>query len=795
MPIEADTRWIIDNNLSNKHWILNPNDKNRNVFFEGDIPNVELNKKLKQLGKRPDYILWDNNTNTPLGIIEAKKGGGDISTAFPQAIEYATILNAPLVFVMNNSYCQTKFITNKENQSNGKPLFINENEVNELIREIEALQFLRDNTNSIYTIDKEVIISRQELIRIFKNLNDVLRGEGLTAGIERLNEFANVLFVKLFCEKNNKLEIWNTFKTTADELLINTFNNSMQTLIKDYDTELFTPLQIKKANTLRDLICRLDKLRFSSINQDVIGDAFEYFLQKATASGNDLGEYFTPRHIVKTMVRLINPLFKEKVYDPFCGTGGFLTESFNYIKENTILDDDKKKTILSKETIYGNEITQNARLCKMNMILHGDGHSGIKRCNTLENPVDKLYDCIITNMPFSQTIVNKVLNHKTGKVEVVNTITGLYENGLAKNNGDGVCLLHCFRAVKDGGRMALVVPEGVLFKKELAPVRKHLLDNAELKTIISLPAGVFEPYTGIKTDILYFVNCHTGRTKDKIWFFEAKSDGFTLNKHRKPTQENDLKKVNFINFKKDNENDIKSIGFELLDFEKVKENNYNLCGAVYRGIDGYSGEFESVKLGEICEILDNKRKPLNSGSRLSIKGNIPYYGANGVVDYINDFIFDDKLLLLAEDGGFWGANEKSSYLIEGKAWVNNHAHVLKFQNDITRKFVCYMLNSLDLTKYISGSTRGKLTLYYLKQIQLPLPPLEKQQEIVAELDKMQAVIDGCKKVIENWKPQIDFNDLLGDSRERERERESGLHRLKKQLKQQMMNLMKLADGL
>ena len=306
------------------------------------------------------------------------------------------------------------------------------------------------------------------MIRIFENLNDVLRGEGLTAGIERLNEFANVLFVKLFCEKNNKLEIWNTFKTTADELLINTFNNSMQTLIKDYDTELFTPLQIKKANTLRDLICRLDKLRFSSINQDVIGDAFEYFLQKATASGNDLGEYFTPRHIVKTMVRLINPLFKEKVYDPFCGTGGFLTESFNHIKENNKIKKKKKKNILSHSTIYGNEITQNARLCKMNMILHGDGHSGIKRCNTLENPVDKLYDCIITNMPFSQKIVNKVLNHKTGKIEVVNTITGLYENGLAKNNGDGVCLLHCFRAVKDGGRMALVVPEGVLFKKELA---------------------------------------------------------------------------------------------------------------------------------------------------------------------------------------------------------------------------------------------------------------------------------------------------------------------------------------
>ena len=108
------------------------------------------------------------------------------------------------------------------------------------------------------------------------------------------------------------------------------------------------------------------------------------------------------------MVRLINPLFKEKVYDPFCGTGGFLTESFNHIKENNKIETYKDKNILSHSTIYGNEITQNARLCKMNMILHGDGHSGIKRCNISEKPVDKKYYCIITNMLSSQKIVNKV---------------------------------------------------------------------------------------------------------------------------------------------------------------------------------------------------------------------------------------------------------------------------------------------------------------------------------------------------------------------------------------------------
>ncbi len=603
---------------------------------------------------------------------------------------------------MNNAYCQTKFITNEENEDYGKPLFINENEVNELIREVEALQFLEEKTNSIYTIEKKIIVSRQELIKIFENLNDVLRSEGLIAGIERLNEFANVLFVKLFCEKNDKLNIWDTFKSSPDDLLIDTFNSSMKKLIKDYDTELFTPLQIKKTNTLRDLICRLDELRFSSIHQDVIGDAFEYFLRKVIASGNDLGEYFTPRHIVKTMVRLINPLFGEKVYDPFCGTGGFLTESFNYIKETFLIKDEEKKRKLSKETIYGNEITQSARLCKMNMILHGDGHSGIKRRNTLENPVNKLYDCVITNMPFSQKIVNKVFNHETGKVEVVNTITGLYENGLAKNNGDGVCLLHCLRAVKKGGRMAIVVPEGVLFKKDLMQVRKHLMEHAELKTIISLPAGVFEPYTGIKTDILYFVNCHTGWTKDKIWFFEAKSDGFTLNKHRKPTQENDLKKVNFINFKLDKEEDIQSIGFELLDFEKIKENNYNLCGAVYRNnVDNFG--YKTEALGKICNCYQPKTIAMKD---IQQEGKYKVFGANGIIGSYDEYNHEYEEVVVACRGSCGEVN-----YTEKQCWITGNAMVCHpiDENQLCKKYLYYVLKNTDMSKIITGTAQPQIT--------------------------------------------------------------------------------------
>ena len=122
---------------------------------------------------------------------------------------------------------------------------------------------------------------------------------------------------------------------------------------------------------------KLDPLMLTDVDSDVKGDAFEYFLKASTATKNDLGEYFTPRHIVKTMVRLVNPKIGEKIYDPFCGTGGFLIESFRYIERNIDSRNPELRRILREDTIYGNEITNTARITKMNMILAGDGHSNI----------------------------------------------------------------------------------------------------------------------------------------------------------------------------------------------------------------------------------------------------------------------------------------------------------------------------------------------------------------------------------------------------------------------------------
>ncbi len=141
-----------------------------------------------------------------------------------------------------------------------------------------------------------------------------------------------------------------------------------------------------------------------------------------------------------------------------------------------------------------------------------------------------------------------------------------------------------------------------------------------------------------------------------------------------------------------------------------------------------------VKLGELCEILDSKRKPVTKKDRVA--GEYPYYGATGVQDYVADYIFDEKLVLVGEDGAKWGAGENTAYAISGKCWVNNHAHVLRpNRNKVLDNYIIYYLNQLDLRPYITGAIIEKLNQEQLRNILIPLPTIEEQNRIVTLMDK------------------------------------------------------------
>lgn len=176
--------------------------------------------------------------------------------------------------------------------------------------------------------------------------------------------------------------------------------------------------------------------------------------------------------------------------------------------------------------------------------------------------------------------------------------------------------------------------------------------------------------------------------------------------------------------------------------------------------------WDKVQLKEITYNLDSKRIPLNDAQRSERKSHpvYPYIGANKIMDYIDDFIFDEKILCVAEDGGNWGQNEKCAVIYNEKVWVNNHAHVLISKNNLILEYLKYYLNYSDLTLFINGATRGKLTKTTLNSILIPLPPIETQKKIAAILDAADSYKQKTKALIDKYNAltQSLFLDMFGD---------------------------------
>ncbi len=758
MPLEADTRYLIDKSLENLGWVFKG--KQQNVFFE----RAKTEKEIKDLGgKRPDYVLYSSDKNTndkPLIVIEAKKKGERLDLALEQGIHYAKQLDAPIVFATDGLFCKsyhTKF--------NRTPL-LNGEEVDEFLREALALKYLA--SWEVNTISPKVQYDRKELIKIFDEANNMLRGDGLRAGIERFGEFANILFLKLISETEQiKKESgfqsdfdsachWNEIKNIPVTARIDYINNTVYKRLNDlYKTMIFTSLTIRSDTILKEIMDKLDPLMLTDVDSDVKGDAFEYFLKESAATKNDLGEYFTPRHIVKTMVKLVNPQIGEKIYDPFCGTGGFLIESFRHIW-NTMARNDNNKRKLREETIYGNEITNTARITKMNMILAGDGHSNIHMQDSLAQPVDgskqEGYDIVITNMPYSQ-------KSKYGN---------LYD--LPSNNGDSICVQHCMKAINstaENGRMALVVPEGFLFRKDLSKTRELLLKSSNLQSIISLPQGVFLPYTGVKTNIIFATKVNqkqkTTKKRKDFWYFEVKNDGYTLDNHRRKLDiGSDLEKPQeYRKLEEDQCQEMLDVGFELVPFDKVKENAFVLVGSRYRITAPTNSKFRFIPLKEVVDIIagqspDGVYYNTTHDGIAFYQGNADfgsiYLGApkKWTTQLTKKAIEGDVLLSVRAPVG--DVNICNSDVCIGRGLM-----ALRPKTDtIDSHFLFYILRggSEELRKHSTGSTFEAITKLDVENFTIPVPSIEMQRKIANELDGYQSIVDGAKSIIENYRPFI-----------------------------------------
>ena len=762
MPLEADTRVLIDTNLKNLGWHLSG--KEQNVFFE----RAKTENEQKKLGgKRPDYVLYSKDSDKPLVVIEAKKKGERIDAALEQGIFYAKQLDAPLVYATDGVFCKSfHTLGNTVPKLNGE-------DIDEFIREALALKFLA--SWEVNTVSPKVQYDRKELIKIFDEANNMLRGDGLRAGIERFGEFANILFLKLISEnEHNRIDYscsWDAIKSIPPTTRIDYINSTVyQRLNNLYGTDIFTPLTIRDNVILKEIMDKLDPLTLTDVDSDVKGDAFEYFLKESTSTKNDLGEYFTPRHIVKTMVRLVNPQIGERVYDPFCGTGGFLIETFRHIYNN-MPRNAKTEKMLREDTIYGNEITNTARITKMNMILAGDGHSNIHMKDSLANPVDGEYDVVLANMPYSQKT-------KHGN---------LYD--LPSTNGDSICVQHCMKAISslsENGRMALVVPEGFLFRKELTKMREFMLENCQLQSIISLPQGVFLPYTGVKTNIIYATKVNqklksTEKRKD-FWYFDVKSDGYTLDSHRrKLSTSNDLTKYEeYRKLDNDPQKDVRQelrgellqVGFESVSLDKVRENSFVLVRSRYREQATNNSAYNFVELSHLCDIISGYAFKSSDLSKSQSEGFFP------VVKIGNLSIQGTLDLSKIEYHAFQQSLEK--YMVEkddvliamtgatvGKVSISNFSNLLLNQRVanikpntelLNKKYLYYLLTSERFYSYCQesagGVAQGNISANDIGNFQIPLPSLDVQQQIVDEVENYKRIVNGAKEIVDSYKPII-----------------------------------------
>ena len=369
--------------------------------------------------------------------------------------------------------------------------------------------------------------SREQLLKIFKKINNLLRKEGLRDGFERFSAFAEILFLKLIDERESLREHGGTPRKIDQRYcwssFINRYNNKeLVDYIKDsvwkklqhiYGDIFSAPFSVRTGRTLDQIIELINPINLTSTDTDIKGDAFEYFLKNVTNGNKDLGEYFTPRHIVRTMVHLVKPQFGETIYDPFCGTGGFLLEAFKYLSLRIDTKNDEYLHQLEYNTIYGRELTSTARIAKMNMVLFEDGHSNIKQIDSLENPVEEEYDIVLSNILYSQS-----------------TEYGAYYP-IPTENGDSVCIQHIWKALKPDGRAAIIIPETFLYKSGvMGQTRELIASNAKRLSVFSLPRGVFMPYTPSKTNIIFF---QKGGGVKHVYFFVVHNDGFELNTGRK----------------------------------------------------------------------------------------------------------------------------------------------------------------------------------------------------------------------------------------------------------------------
>ena len=617
---------------------------------------------------------------------------------------------------------------------------------------------------------------------IIKSIRNYMREDrGVSGDGQRIEQLGWMLFLKIFDDKDKELELlddnyispipekfkWRNWAAndegmTGDELL-NFVDQQLFPTLKELsaiDPRAYMVREVFEGNNnymksginIRNVLNRLNKIDFNKASErHLFGEIYETILQELQSAG-DYGEFYTPRAVTQFITDIINPKLNEKILDPACGTGGFLTSAIDHLKKQT-KNIEQRKAI--QENIQGWEWKPLPYVLAItNLILHDIELPDITYRDALDKQLSEYKEkdrvnVIIANPPFGGTVANNNENNFPANYRV-------------KESAD-LFLILMIHLLKHGGRAGIVLPDGSLSGDGVKQrIRQKLLEDCNLHTIIRLPNSVFKPYATVATNLLFF---EKGKSTKEIWYYQHKyQDGIKSYSKTNPLKLEELdtikkwwnnraesevswkvsidtiiersfdldiknpntKSDNYLkstqHFVEELQNDLANVSFQI---EKVLQNLMTLS------------EFEIKPLGEVCTVTKG-----NTGIKKSITGTYPLVTTSEERGSHNSFQFDcDAVCIpLVSSSGHGHASLKRVHFQSGKFALGSilAAVVPKNKNVLSAKYLYYYLNNFKeelIVSLMNGMANVSLSVTKIETIKIIIPAIEKQLELINLMEK------------------------------------------------------------
>lgn len=634
------------------------------------------------------------------------------------------------------------------------------------------------------------------LTGIIKSIrNDMREDRGVSGDGQRIEQLGWMLFLKIFDDKDKELELMDdTYKSpipeifkwrnwaaddegvTGDELL-NFLDQQLFPTLKELSThdpraymvrEVFEGSNnyMKSGINIRKVCNKLNQIDFNKATErHLFGEIYETILQELQSAG-DYGEFYTPRAITQFIVDIINPKLGEKILDPACGTGGYLTCAIDYLKSQS-KNINQYQTI--QQTVRGWEWKPLPYVLAItNLILHDVELPDITYRDALDKPLSEYrekdrVDIIIANPPFGGTVAN-------------NNETNFPQNFRVKESAD-LFLILMMHLLKQGGRAGIVLPDGSLSGDGVKQrIRQKLLEDCNLHTIIRLPNSVFKPYATVATNLLFF---EKGKPTNDIWYYQHKyPEGVKSYSKTNPLKLEELDPIKHwwknrfeseVSWKVCIE-DIKERGYDLdiknpnTKADTNSKNTFYFIDQLQSDLADINSEIEEIidnlttindyefkSLGELCDVVKGK-----TGIKKAISGDYPLVTTSHERGTHNNFQFNCEAVCipLVSSSGHGHASLKRVHYQNGKFALGSilAAAIPKNNKEISTKYLYYYLNNFKddlIVPLMKGMANVSLSVAKIQTIKVVIPPMDKQLSLIYLMEKCENLRNTLSKSSED----------------------------------------------